>query len=525
LPVDIGVTTEAATGRSLDYYLTVPGGTGGTALLAVPVRRPQIRGADGAVRPAAGDSGDWAVLTGVDGIALASATGLSAAEAITAYDLSGKAGEVARLAARTPDGVIRLILLGVGDGSPAGLRRAGAALARQVEHGHQAVAALPSAATREDVDAFTEGLLLGGYTFSMRGGGSMRDGGGDADPRAVQLLVPDPGDPGSAAVIAGAVALARDLINMPSDVKTPRWLADQAAAAAGRSGLAVRIRDEAELAAAGFGGIVAVGAGSAHPPRLIELTYAPAGADAHIVLAGKGITFDSGGLSLKPNDGMKQMKSDMAGGAAVIAAMSALPALGVRAGVTGLIGAAENMPSGSAMRPGDVITTFGGRTVEVLNTDAEGRLVLADLLAYAATLEPGITVDLATLTGAARIALGASIGALYATDDELAQALTAAGSAAGEPLWRMPMPADYRDAITSATADLAHVPSAMNGSKNGQAGSIVAAMFLREFTGGRRWAHLDIAGTARAGSDDGEITKGGTGFGTRLLIRWLTAAA
>ena len=326
-------------------------------------------------------------------------------------------------------------------------------------------------------------------------------------------------------MIADAVALARDLINMPSDVKTPGWLADQAAATAGRSGLAVRIRDEAELAGAGFGGIVAVGAGSAHPPRLIELTYTPAGADAHIVLAGKGITFDSGGLSLKPNDGMKQMKSDMAGGAAVIAAMSALPALGVRARVTGLIGAAENMPSGSAMRPGDVISTFGGRTVEVLNTDAEGRLVLADLLAYGTTLEPGITVDLATLTGAARIALGASIGALYASDDELAQALTAAGSAAGEPLWRMPMPADYRDAIASATADLAHVPSAMNGAKNGQAGSIVAAMFLREFTGGRRWAHLDIAGPARAGSDDGEITRGGTGFGTRLLLRWLTAAA
>jgi leucyl aminopeptidase len=519
LPVDIGVTREAATGRPLDAFLTVPGGTGGTSLLAVPVRRPQIRGADGAVRPAAGDPGDWAALTGVDGTALASATGLSAAEAITAYDLSGKAGEVARLAARTPDGVIRLILLGVGDGSPAELRRAGAALARQVEHGHHAVAALPSDATRADADAFTEGLLLGGYTFSMR------DGAGDAGPRAVQLLVPDPGGPGPAAVIADAVALARDLINMPSDVKTPGWLADQAAATAGRSGLGVRIRDEAELAGAGFGGIVAVGAGSAHPPRLIELTYTPAGANAHIVLAGKGITFDSGGLSLKPNDGMKQMKSDMAGGAAVIAAMSALPALGVRARVTGLIGAAENMPSGSAMRPGDVISTFGGRTVEVLNTDAEGRLVLADLLAYGSTLEPGITVDLATLTGAARVALGASIGALYASDDELAQALTAAGSAAGEPLWRMPMPADYRDAIASATADLAHVPSAMNGAKNGQAGSIVAAMFLREFTGGRRWAHLDIAGPARAGSDDGEITRGGTGFGTRLLLRWLTAAA
>ena len=530
MPVDIGVTTEAATGRSLDGYLTAPGGTGGTSLLAVSVRRPEVRAAasqaDGGVASqaygsaAAPDPGDWAALTGVHGTALAAATGLSAAEAIAAYDLSGQAGEVARLAARTPDGVIRLILLGVGDGSPAELRRAGAALARQLERGQRAVAVLPSAATREDADAFTEGLLLGGYTFSMR------DGGADpVSPRAVRLLVPDESGPGPAAVIAAAVTLARDLTNMPSDVKTPGWLADQAVAAAGRAGLGVRVRDEAELAAAGFGGIVAVGAGSAHPPRLIELSYTPDHADAHVVLAGKGITFDSGGLSLKSNEGMRQMKSDMAGGAAVIAVLSALPALGVCARVTGLIGAAENMPSGSAMRPGDIITTFGGRTVEVLNTDAEGRLVLADLLAYAATLEPAVTVDLATLTGAARIALGGSIGALYASDDGLAQALTAAGSAAGEPLWRMPMPADYRDAIASATADLAHVPSAMNGARNGQAGSIVAAMFLREFTGGRRWAHLDIAGTARAGSDDGEIAKGGTGFGTRLLLRWLTAAA
>ena len=458
MPVDIGVTTEAATGRSLDGYLTVPGGTGGTSLLAVPVRRPEIRGPawpashpDGSA--AAAEPGDWAALTGVDGTALAAATGLSAAEAIAAYDLSGKAGEVARLAARTPDGVIRLILLGVGDESPAELRRAGAALARQLERGQRAVAVLPSAATRADADAFTEGLLLGGYTFSMRGGGP-----DPVSPRAVQLLVPDEGGPGPAAVIAAAVALARDLTNMPSDVKTPGWLADQAVAAAGRAGLGVRVRDEAELAAAGFGGIVAVGAGSAHPPRLIELSYTPDHADAHVVLAGKGITFDSGGLSLKPNEGMRQMKSDMAGGAAVIAVLSALPALGVRARVTGLIGAAENMPSGSAMRPGDIITTFGGRTVEVLNTDAEGRLVLADLLAYAAALEPAVTVDLATLTGAARIALGASIGALYASDDGLAQALTAAGvrrrgaAVADADAGRLPRRDHFRDRRSRARA-------------------------------------------------------------------------
>jgi leucyl aminopeptidase len=561
LPVDIDVTTVAAAGpRRLDDYLTRPGGTARASLFAVPIRRPEVRRMSGGAGEAGAGGGgavaadgtapadgtvpvggtvpaDWASLTGVDTAALARVTGLSAAEAISAYGLSGKAGEVTRMAARTPDGVLPLILLGVGDGTPADLRRAGAALARQVERGQKAVAALPSDASRDDTDAFAQGLLLGGYKFSLpdEAGSSPADESPNGG-RSVQLLVPEaPAEgesraPDRAAMIANAVALARDLVNTPSGIKTPDWLAARAVEVAHRYGLGVRVRDEAELARDGFGGIVAVGAGSVHPPRMIELSYtpgtpgAPEGAGTHVVLAGKGITFDSGGLSLKSNDGMKLMKTDMAGGAAVIAVMSALAALGVRARVTGLIAAAENMPSGSAMRPGDIITTFGGRTVEVLNTDAEGRLVLADLLAYAgAALDPAVTVDLATLTGAARVALGASVGALYASEGELASALTEAGAATGEPLWRMPMPADYASALTSATADLAHIPSSMNGARNGQAGSIVAAMFLREFTGGRRWAHLDIAGPARASGDDGEITKGGTGFGTRLLLHWLTS--
>jgi leucyl aminopeptidase len=215
------------------------------------------------------------------------------------------------------------------------------------------------------------------------------------------------------------------------------------------------------------------------------------------------------------------MKTDMAGGAAVIAAMSALGRLGVRSRVTGLVAAAENMPSGSALRPGDVITPFGGRTVEVLNTDAEGRLVLADALAYAdAVLQPDIMVDIATLTGSARVALGTHLAALYATDDRLARDLLAAADASGDGLWRMPLVDDYRDALDSPVADLANVP---HGSRM-RAGSIDAALFLREFTGGRAWAHLDIAGAARSSSDDGENTKGGTGYGTRLLLAWLAAS-
>ena len=239
-----------------------------------------------------------------------------------------------------------------------------------------------------------------------------------------------------------------------------------------------------------------------------------------MVLIGKGITFDSGGLSLKPTDGMKTMKTDMAGGAAVIGAMSALGRLGVRDRVTGLVAAAENMPSGTALRVGDVITHYGGQTVEVLNTDAEGRLVLADALAYADdVLAPDLMVDLATLTGAVRVALGSSMAALYATDDELAAALLDSGTASGERLWRMPLAEDYRGALDSPVADLANVARA-----GGRAGSIDAALFLREFTGGRAWAHLDIAGAARATADDGENTKGATGFGTRLLLRWLAGA-
>ena len=529
MPVEIEVTSQPATGpQGLDDVLTTSGGTGAAALVAVPVRRPQLRPFRDTGDPGSGDeAGDdaraergepapgdgWTEVTGVDTSALATAIGLSVPEAVTAYDVSGRPGETVRVAARTADGGRRLVLLGVGDGSPADLRRAGAALARQVEAGATALAALPAGT---DPDPFTEGVLLGGYQYSLRSG----DEAGQT--RTVRLLGPSrPAEPSRAQVIAAAVSLARDLVNTPSDVKTPAWLARQAADAAARSGLQVRIRDESDLAAEGFGGILAVGAGSTRPPRMIELSYAPEGAHDHVVLVGKGITFDSGGLSLKPNEAMKRMKTDMAGGAAVIGVLSALAALGAPVRVTGLVGVAENLPSGSAMRPGDIITSYGGRTIEVLNTDAEGRLVLADLLGYAATLDPGTIVDLATLTGAVRVALGGQIGALYASDDDLAADLRAAGQATGERLWPMPLPADYTSALTSITADLAHVPSRMNGASNGQAGSIVAALFLREFTGGRRWAHLDIAGPARSGSDQGELTKGGTGFGARLLLHWL----
>ncbi len=445
--------------------------------------------------------------------------GAPAADIAARCDATGQPGETREVL--TADGRPapgRVVFLGIGDGSPAAMRRAGAALGRLASPGRRAPgrSVLTSAVLGqpgEAVAAFAEGLLLGSYRFSA--------GAEPAAPGQARLLVAGPDGAAAleqATVVADAVTLARDLANTPSAGKTPAWLADQATAVAAASGLTAAVADERELAARGFGGLLAVGAGSARPPRLIELRYAPPGATRHVVLVGKGITFDSGGLSLKPNDGMKFMKTDMAGGAAVIAAMSALARLGAGARVTGLVAAAENMPSGSAMRPGDVIRHYGGRTTEVLNTDAEGRLVLADALAYAdAELSPDVMVDLATLTGAARVALGSVMAALYATDDALAGALLAAGEASGDRLWRMPLADDYADALDSPVADLANVPH--QGAN--RAGSIDAALFLREFTGGRPWAHLDIAGAARAAADDGDKVKGATGFGTRCLLRWL----
>jgi leucyl aminopeptidase len=504
LPIDIHVTLLPAEGRAEsagllgDYLSAVADGSADApGLIAVPVRPDTAQQ-------------DWPDL---DPLLPAGSAAVIAAAALT-----GKAGEVAEAAVRLGASSSRLLFLGLGDGSPRALRRAGAELGRRAAQGETvsttAIAGLPD----DGAQAFVTGILLGSYGFTLKSGPAKERN------AEVRLLTEQANGHAAATrragIIAAAVALARDLTNTPSARKSPDWLADAAAKAAAQAGLQCRIWAEAELAAAGFGGILAVGSGSARPPRLIELSYRPPGWETHVVLVGKGITFDSGGLSLKPNDGMKLMKTDMSGGAAVIAVMSALAGLGIRARVTGLVAAAENMPSGSAYRPGDVLTQYGGRTVEVLNTDAEGRLVLADAIAYAnAVLDPAVIVDIATLTGAARTALGTGIGALYSTDDGVAGALLAAGNATGDRLWRMPLPADYLDVLDSPVADLAHV--ARSGATGAPAGSIAAALFLREFTGGRPWAHLDVSGPSRSSSDEGETAKGATGFGTRLLLGWL----
>ncbi len=434
-------------------------------------------------------------------------TGLLARDKAT-----GEAGEV--LSATQSEGRLeRVLAVGRGDGSPASLRKAGAALARKAKSSAELVVDLREAALDgEGVRAFAEGLLLASYGHTYKR---------DAEPRPLQkitLVGPKALQPGldRAVTVATATAAARDLVNTPSLTKTPQWLAKEAATLL--KGLTVKVRDEKQLAKEGFGGIVGVGQGSTRPPRLIEVTY-DGGGSQHVVLVGKGITFDTGGLSIKPTAGMLAMKTDMGGGAAVLGTLRAVADLKLKIKVTVLVAAAENMPSGTATRPGDVLRQYGGTTVEVLNTDAEGRLVLADAIAYAARdLKATTIVDIATLTGAMPVALGKKIAGLFASDDALAAQLLAAGEESGERAWRMPLVDDYRRSLDSPIADLRNIgqPKLKLGG-----GSITAALFLREFTGGLPWAHLDIAGTGRSDGDDCELTKGGTGYGVRLLTRWL----
>jgi leucyl aminopeptidase len=439
----------------------------------------------------------------------------------------GKAGGLTEVpvAARHPRTVLAV---GVGDATLPDLRSSVAVAVRRAqalaEHGaRRLVLALDSSAApagADEVRAAVETALLAGYRF--------RETSRPHPPRLAEvvLVAEDAADPAVAAaaragrVTAEAVAWARDLVNTPSNTKDPAWLAQQAVdRLAGVDGVTVTVLGPEELRAGGFGGVLAVGGGSASPPRVVVAAYRPAGAGAHHpVLVGKGITFDTGGISIKPTAGMREMKTDMAGGAAVLAAVDAAARLGLPTAVTAVVPAAENAVSGSSYRPSDVVRHVGGRTTEVLNTDAEGRMVLADGLAHARlSLGATVLVDVATLTGAMKVALGTRTAGLYATTDGLADALLTAGQHTGERLWRMPLAEELGSLLESAVADANNAP--------GNPGSTTAALFLRPFAGDLPWAHLDVAGPARAAADDAEVVKGGTGFGTRTLLRWLEAGA
>ena len=454
--------------------------------------------------------------TGATARALA-LVGLDAADVQAAHEPSAEAGATTRIPLVPGERAARTVLLvGVGDGSADDLRAAGAALGRATRGRAGLVTTVGSGAVGSSQSAFVEGLALGGYTSPRWLG----QGSAPSEPPVSSLVLNGTFDPEAATramARARATMLARNLAVTPSNIKSPAWLAAHARTVGRRAGLDVKVWTERELRAEGFGGLLAVGGGSATPPRLVQLDYVPEDATAktpRIVVVGKGITFDTGGLDLKPAEGMLAMKTDMSGSAIVLAACRELD---VSVRVTGLMAIAENAVGAGSYRPSDVLTQYGGRTVEIGNTDAEGRIVMADALAYAdLELEPDVLVDIATLTGAARVALGRSMAPVYATDDALTRALVRAGEIAGEPLWPFPLVADYRPQLDSEVADINHIAGIGRGG-----GSIVAALFLREFAGSRRWAHLDIAGVGRSDVDRGLLTKGATGYGARLLLNWL----
>ena len=432
----------------------------------------------------------------------------------------GKPGETTLVTTlgRLPAKTVAVVGLG-GRGEPAAraARKAAGAIGRKLSD-RAVIASVLHRDLQSDAaaaaEATVEGLLLGSYKFN----------GYKSDPhpsKIEQILLP-----GASAewierglAIAEGTALARDLINEPASTLTPDALARRAREVADVGGLECTVFEENDLAAKGFGGMLAVAQGSTTPPRFIQLHYKSDAPKAKVIVVGKGITFDSGGLSLKDPKNMETMKTDMSGGAAVIGAMSAISRLKPSVEVIALVAATENMPGGEAMKPGDVMRHYGGKTTEVLNTDAEGRLVLADALAYASELGGDAIVDVATLTGSITVALGLKVAGLFSNDDALADEIVAAGDAAGERFWRMPLFDDFKTELVSEVADQKNV-----GSRWG--GAIIAAKYLEEFVAKKTpWAHLDIAGPARAESDYDDTPKGGAGFATRTLIRWIEGRA
>ncbi|MFC9677487.1 MULTISPECIES: leucyl aminopeptidase [unclassified Streptomyces] len=440
---------------------------------------------------------------------------------------SGGEGEVTKLPA--PSGFKAPVVLAVGLGpvpekdetyDAEALRRAAGAAARALAGTKKAAFALP-VEDSGDAGAIAEGALLGAYSFDAYKESAQDGKKNDKAPIAeIALLGAKPRDKAFKAAVERALAVteelnrARDLVNTPPNDLTPEAFAAVASAAAKEHGIKVQILDEKALAKGGFGGILGVGAGSEAPPRLVKLSYTSSKADKHLAFVGKGITYDSGGISLKPAGHNETMKCDMAGAAAVFAAVVAAARLGLKVNVTGWLALAENMPSGSATRPGDVLRMYSGKTVEVLNTDAEGRLVLADAIAKASEETPDAIVDVATLTGAMMLALGNRTFGIMANDDAFRTSIHEVAEEVGEPSWPMPLPSDLRKGMDSATADIANMGERMGG-------GLVAGLFLQEFVGeGITWAHLDIAGPAfNEGGASGYTPKGGTGSAVRTLVR------
>ena len=411
----------------------------------------------------------------------------------------------------------RVVFVGVGDEVDAeALRRAAGAAGSATMRDATVVTTLHQVDIDDAGEFVAFGFTLGQYRFDKY----------RSEPKpslTERLVLMDAGPDVLAAAergtaIAAGVSLARDLVNEPAISKPPTALASIASDIADRHDLEIRIYEESEFDEEGFGGLKAVNLGSAEPGRMVVMKYRPDGADRTITLVGKGIVFDSGGLSLKPPAGMETMKTDMSGAAAVLAAIDTIAGLRIKVNVTVITPLTENMTGGAAQRPGDVLTARNGKTIEVLNTDAEGRLVLADGLSLAVEESPDLIVDIATLTGACAVALGPKIAGVWASDDETAVALTDAAARSGEKIWRMPLEREYRPFIDSEIADMKNT-----GERYG--GAISAALLLAEFAGDGAWAHLDIAGPARSSKNEHYVAKGGTGFGVRIFVELAEAYA
>lgn len=446
--------------------------------------------------------------------------GLSPDTARTA-ELAGFTGKVGQtLVLSGPASEAVRVLVGIGESGEVDaevLRRAAAAYVRSVPK-HKAVACTlaeepTTMSSIEAIGPVAEGLGLASYSY--------RQFKNDEAPtlRKVSVVARGAGTKAAftqASAIVEAVKLARDLVNEPGGSLTPVAFAAKAKEVAKNSGLKLQVWDEKRIVRERLGGVQAVNQGSTHPPRFLKIDYVPTGkSTGTVALVGKGITFDSGGLSIKSGAGMMTMKIDMAGGAVVLGAMSTLAALKVKASVTAYIPLTDNMINGDAFRPGDVFRARNGKTVEVLNTDAEGRLVLADALSLASEKKPDAIFDIATLTGSVSAALGSKIAGVMGTDQDLIDRLESSAAQTGEKVWQLPLPDEYRKQLDSNVADLKNIGAGPFG------GALVAGLFLREFVADVPWAHIDLGISAEADSDDGVITKGASGVGVRLLAEML----
>jgi leucyl aminopeptidase len=452
--------------------------------------------------------------------------GDAASEVVSSGDFTGKLGETSLLYAQEELGAPRLLLVGLGERerfTSERLRRASATAARRartlkLREAALLLPALPEGDARTAAKAAAEGAVLGLYRFDRHKSGA-------ENPELDTFwLVAEERDLGAA--IEGAesgqktawgAALARDLANEPSNVATPEFLAEKAREIAERYGMRVTVLDRSGIEDEGLTGLATVGRSASNAPRFIVLEHGEGGDAAPVVLIGKAVTFDSGGISIKPSSGMEDMKFDMSGGAAVLGAMEAVGALGLPLNVVALVPATENLPGGDAYKPGDVLKLHSGKTVEIVTTDAEGRLILADALSYARRYEPAAAIDCATLTGACHVALGDHASGLMGNDEDLIAEVQTAGETTGERAWPLPLFEEYTEQIKGDVADIKN-----SGGRYG--GALTAGAFLKEFAD-YPWAHLDIAGTAYGKKGKAYTPKGATGAPARLLVEFLLGRA